>query len=46
VEGGVLVFAAHRRTVSIPLCRTWKTAVVLAIAAERFRGALQESRDR
>jgi hypothetical protein len=40
VEGGVLVFAAQRRTVSIPLRRTRQTTVVLAGAAERFRGAM------
>jgi hypothetical protein len=39
-------FAAQRRTVSIRLRRTRKTAVVLAGAAERFCGAVQESRYR
>jgi hypothetical protein len=41
---GLLVFAAQRRTVSLPLRRGRKTAVVLAIAAERIRGAMQKSR--
>jgi hypothetical protein len=43
---GVLVFAAQRRIVSIPLRRRRQTTVVLAGAAERFRGAMQESRYR
>ena len=40
MEGGVLGFAAQRRTISIPLRRTRQTTVVLAGAAERFRGAM------
>ncbi len=46
VEGGVLGFAAQRRTVSILLRRTRQTTVVSADAAERLRGAMQESRYR
>ena len=38
--GGVLVFAAQRRTISIPLRRTRQTTVVLVGAAERFRGTM------